>query len=133
MKTATSAFALTPAQGESAVGSEATSGASLDLVTQIAQSVCAALYERLHALQRAFHYLDVHGNGYISATDFEHAILLVLDKVRTHPYNLPRKISPDLPVSYHPLRPPSPPVCHHHPFARCHRARRRGRPTCARA
>ena len=44
--------------------------------------VCSALYERQHALLRAFNYLDVSGDGYISVADFEQAILLVMTHVR---------------------------------------------------
>ena len=86
---ATSAFALTPQSGKSAAGCDRVpSGHHVDLVTQIAQNVCAAIYERLHALQRAFSYLDVDGHGWINAKDFEHAIALVLDRVPPHGMDL---------------------------------------------
>ena len=55
------------------------------LESQIAQSISGRLYERIHALQRAFTYLDVEGHGWIAAKDFEHAISLVMEKIPPRP------------------------------------------------
>jgi len=79
-----SPFTLSHTQRKSNDGFTCTSSGRMphenELVSQIAHDVAAALYERIHALQRAFTYLDIHGDGWLASADFEHAILLVLTK-----------------------------------------------------
>lgn len=52
-----------------------------DIVQGVCRNICGALYERIHGLARAFAYLDVEGDGWIDAKDFEQAILLVMRHV----------------------------------------------------
>jgi len=49
-----------------------------EIVEGLIRQVCSALYERMHLLQRAFGYLDVHGDGWVPVTDFEQALTLVM-------------------------------------------------------
>jgi len=48
------------------------------LAEGIIQQICSALYDRSHALQKAFIYLDEEGGGWLPVADFENALLLVL-------------------------------------------------------
>jgi len=48
------------------------------LADEMMQQICSALYDRTHALQKAFIYLDEKGEGWLPLDDFENALLLVL-------------------------------------------------------
>jgi len=48
------------------------------LADEMMQQICSALYDRTHALQKAFIYLDEKGEGWLPLLDFENALLLVL-------------------------------------------------------
>ena len=55
--------------------------ATPDIIQGVVRNIYAALYERAHGLARAFAYLDVAGDGWLSVADFEQAILLVMRHV----------------------------------------------------
>jgi len=51
---------------------------SLHLAEDMMQQICSALYDRSHALQKVFIYLDEAGDGWLPIEDFQNALLLVL-------------------------------------------------------
>lgn len=73
------AFGLSDAQrGNFVHDDEGNDDISSHLAEEMMQQICSSLYERSHALQRAFMYLDDRGDGWIKIMDFEEALLLVL-------------------------------------------------------
>jgi len=72
------AFGLSDAQRGNFVDISSSGDISSHLADEMMQQICSALYERSHALHRAFTYLDDRGDGWIEKGDFEEALMLVL-------------------------------------------------------
>jgi len=57
---------------------------STRFVLEMMQQILSSLYERSHAMQKAFHYLDTDGAGWLPEADFREALQLVLAEDPTH-------------------------------------------------
>ena len=72
---------------------------SFYLAEEMMQQICSTLYERSHALHKAFIYLDERGDGWLPFVDFENARCWVTHAVpRTGRCRAPRRLQQCLPV-----------------------------------
>ena len=59
-------------------------GAGSLVCLEMMQQICSSLFERSHALGKAFHYVDTSGRGYLPPDEFEKAVELVLTSDESH-------------------------------------------------